>query len=43
VPLRGAFLQAHDEGAAPKVRLAATHQRTLDVVSLEILQRYATD
>jgi uncharacterized protein len=39
----GRFLQAHDEGAAPKVRLAATHQRTLDVVSLEILQRYATD
>lgn len=38
----GRFLQAHDEGAAPKVNLAATHIRTLDVVALDILQRYAT-
>ncbi|MBD3764828.1 MAG: DUF2237 domain-containing protein, partial [Rhodobacterales bacterium] len=37
----GRFLQAHDEGAAPQVRLAATHLRTLDVVPLDILQRYA--
>lgn len=37
----GRFLQAHDEGAAPRVRLAATHLRTLDVVPLDILQRYA--
>jgi uncharacterized protein len=36
------FLQAHQEGAAPKVRLAATHQRTLAVVSLDILQLYAS-
>lgn len=34
------FLQAHDEGAAPQVNLAATHMRTLDVVALDILQRY---
>ncbi len=39
----GRFLQAHDEGAAPQVRLAATHRRTLDVVTLEVLQRYALD
>jgi uncharacterized protein (DUF2237 family) len=39
----GRFLQAHDEGAAPKVRLDATHHRTLDVVPLEVLQRYALD
>ncbi|MDP2740306.1 MAG: DUF2237 domain-containing protein [Pseudorhodobacter sp.] len=39
----GRFLQAHDEGAAPLVRLAATHRRTLDVVALEVLQRYALD
>ncbi len=37
------FLQAHDEGAAPEVHLAATHKRTLDIVPLEVLQRYALD
>lgn len=37
------FLQAHDEGAAPDVRLAATHIRTLNVVPMEVLQRYAVD
>ena len=37
------FLQAHVEGAAPKVRLAATHIRTLDVVPLDVLRLYATD
>lgn len=37
------FLQAHEEGAAPRVRLAATHQRTLDVVPLEVLRLYALD
>ena len=35
------FLQAHDEGAAPQVSLAATHARTLDLVPLHVLQRYA--
>ncbi|WP_343117298.1 DUF2237 domain-containing protein [Ostreiculturibacter nitratireducens] len=35
------FLQAHDEGCAPKVRLAATHARALDVVPLDVLSRYA--
>jgi uncharacterized protein len=35
------FLQAHDEGAAPDVVLAATHVRTLDVVPLEVLRAYA--
>jgi uncharacterized protein len=39
----GRFLQAHEEGAAPKVRLAATHVKTLDVVPLEVLQLYAAD
>ncbi len=37
------FLQAHEEGAAPKVRLRATHIRTLDIVPLSILQPYAVD
>lgn len=35
------FLQAHAEGAAPRVNLAATHLRTLDVVPLEVLQGYS--
>ncbi|MFY0690439.1 MAG: DUF2237 domain-containing protein [Paracoccaceae bacterium] len=37
------FLQAHDEGAAPRVNLAATHQRALEIVPLEVLTRYALD
>ncbi|MWP39839.1 hypothetical protein SAMN05421763_10336 [[Luteovulum] sphaeroides subsp. megalophilum] len=39
----GRFLQAHEEGAAPRVRLGATHRRTLDVVPLEVLKLYAID
>ncbi|WP_299351599.1 DUF2237 domain-containing protein [uncultured Shimia sp.] len=35
------FYQAHDEGCAPKVRLQATHQKTLEIVPLEILQENA--
>ena len=37
----GRFLQAADEGAGPKVNLAATHQRALDIVPLEVLQAHA--
>lgn len=37
------FVQAHDEGAAPKVHLKATHARTLALVPLAVLQRYAAD
>lgn len=37
------FLQAHDEGAAPKIRLASTHQRALDVVPLKVLVQNALD
>jgi uncharacterized protein len=37
------FLQAHEEGAAPNVRLAATHAKTLDIVPLNVLQSYAAD
>ncbi|RYG90634.1 DUF2237 domain-containing protein [Loktanella sp. IMCC34160] len=33
----GRFLQAHDEGCAPQVDLAATHQRALDIVPIEAL------
>ncbi|MEL6206871.1 MAG: DUF2237 domain-containing protein [Pseudomonadota bacterium] len=35
------FLQAHEEGAAPQVNLAATHARALDIVPLEILESHA--
>lgn len=35
------FLQAHQEGAAPHVRLGATHSRTLDIVPLDVLQACA--
>ena len=37
----GRFLQAHEEGCAPKVRLEATHARALDVVPMEILKEHA--
>lgn len=39
----GRFLQAHQEGVAPKVRLKSTHIRSLDVVPLAVLQVYAAD
>lgn len=35
------FLQAYDEGCAPNVRLAATHERAVDVISLDILKHHA--
>ncbi len=35
------FLQAHDEGCAPKVHLAATHERAADIVPLAVLTRHA--
>lgn len=34
----GRFLQAWDEGAAPKVNLEATHLRALDIVPLKVLE-----
>ena len=34
------FLQAHDEGYAPKVKLEATHMRATDIVPLDILEKY---
>jgi uncharacterized protein (DUF2237 family) len=38
-----AWLRAHDEGVAAFVVLAATHERTLEAVPLEILKQYAVD
>lgn len=37
------FLQAADEGAGPRVVLAATHRRALDIVPLEVLTDHAHD
>jgi uncharacterized protein (DUF2237 family) len=36
----GRFLQAHDEGCAPRVNLEATHQKALEIVPFEILKKY---
>lgn len=37
------WLRAHRDGYAAPVVLAATHERTLDVVALEVLADYAVD
>jgi len=37
----GRFLQAHQEGCAPQVRLEATHAQALDIVPLHVLQEKA--
>ena len=39
----GRFLQAHDEGCAPRVHLDATHVRALEVVPLTVLVDCAAD
>lgn len=36
------FLQAHEEGCAPKVNLNATHKRALEIISLDVLEQNAT-
>lgn len=37
----GRFLQAHDEGCAPRVNISATHARALEIVPLTVLQQHA--
>ncbi len=37
------WLEAHEEGMAPKVFLRRTHKRALDVVPMAILRKYAAD
>jgi uncharacterized protein (DUF2237 family) len=37
------WLRAHHDGAAAAVVLACTHERALEIVPLDILQRYAVD
>ena len=38
----GRFMQAHEEGCAPQVNLAATHKKALDVVPLDVLEQYGS-
>jgi uncharacterized protein (DUF2237 family) len=37
------FMQAADEGAAPRLRLASTHRRALDIVPIDILMDHAIE
>lgn len=37
------WLRAHHDGCAAPVVLASTHERTLEVVPLEVLQQHAVD
>jgi uncharacterized protein (DUF2237 family) len=37
------FLQAADEGVAPRVHVAATHRRALEIVPLDVLMEHAAD
>ncbi|NDV53809.1 MULTISPECIES: DUF2237 family protein [unclassified Salipiger] len=37
------FLQAHDEGCAPKVQLESTHARALEVVARDILEQHRAE
>lgn len=39
----GRFMQAADEGAAPRVRLASTHRGALDVVPIAVLKDHASE
>ncbi len=37
------WLEAYNDGAAPRVFLNRTHQRALEIIPLDILKQYATD
>ncbi len=37
------WLQAHQQGMAPRVYLSRTHRNALEIVPLEILKQYAID
>ncbi len=39
----GNWLRAHEAGVAAYVVLAATHERALELVPLDVLKRYAVD
>ena len=37
----GRFLQAHEEGVAPRIHLASTHRRALEIVPIDVLREHA--
>ncbi|WP_218153329.1 DUF2237 family protein [Methylophaga sulfidovorans] len=37
------WLEAYEHDMAPKIHLAATHQRATEVIPLEVLKEYAAD
>ena len=37
------FLQAADEGVAPRVHVAATHRRALEIVPLDLIMEHADE
>ncbi len=37
------WLEAYNDGAAPRVFLNRTHKRALEIIPLDILKQYATD
>ena len=39
----GRFLQAVEEGAGPKVHLASTHERALEIIPIGVLKSHAMD
>jgi uncharacterized protein (DUF2237 family) len=39
----GRWLEAYEQGMAPRVHLTRTHQRALEIIPLEILRQYAVD
>ena len=39
----GRFLQAAEEGVAPRIKLASTHRRALKIVPLAVLMQHAVE
>lgn len=39
----GRWLEAHEAGVAPRIKLRSTHIRTLDLIPLSVLKPYALD
>jgi len=37
------WLEAHEAGMAPRVFLRATHERALEIVSLDVMREFAAD
>ena len=37
------WLEAYNDGAAPRVFLKRTHKRALEIIPLDIIKQYATD